>query len=208
MRYLLISEGPDDQMLFGPIEWLLAQHCRDGFGGEWANPDALQDRSRNLNTRLTQVGQTYQCDMAFIHRDTDTFPFRSRANEIREAIAVSGYISPTVSVIPVRMTEAWFLFDESAIRKAASNVQSRALLNLPNHAESQRRADPKVLLENALVAASGLTGRKLEQFKRDIGRRKRLVSTHIQDYSELRNHESFRNFESELIERLTELGLT
>src|SRR5690242_17127536 len=131
MRYLLVSEGPDDQMLFGPIEWLLAQHCSDGFGGAWANPGVLQDGSRELSTRLAQVGRMYPCDIVFIHRDTDTFTHGDRADEIRTAIADSGYTTPAVSVIPVRMTEAWFLFDEMAIRTAAGKVRSRVDLHLP-----------------------------------------------------------------------------
>lgn len=194
-------------MLFGPIEWLLTQHCRDGFGGEWANPGALQDRSRDLNVRFAQVAMAYQCDLAFVHRDTDTFSYSDRHTEISDALSLSGYSSPAVCVIPVRMTEAWFLFDEQAIRRAAGNLNSRARLNLPSHAEAQRRADPKSLLEEALVTASELSGRKLEQFRRDIGRRKRLVSTHINDYSELRAHESFRSLESELVAILRLLGL-
>ncbi|HZP66911.1 MAG TPA: hypothetical protein VFB32_11435 [Rudaea sp.] len=198
MRYLLVAEGSDDRMLFGPIEWLLDVHCSVPYRGEWANPAVLENPSRDLPTRLAQVKRFFPCDLAFVHRDVDTFTYDDRASEINRAIASADYSVPVICTIPVRMTEAWFLFNEAAIKQAADRPSSRAQLRLPSHAEVQRRADPKDILTRALIEASDLSGRRLRQFSNDISRRKMLVSNLISDYSPLRAHQSFTKFEADL----------
>lgn len=198
MRYALVTEGGADQMLFQPINWLLDKYCLNGFSGVWANPGAMTNKSRELNIRLSQVREFYPSDLIFVHRDTDTFSYENRVDEIRRAIRDSGYGSPAVCAVPVRMTEAWFLFDESAIRRAAGKPGSNVDLKLPSHAEAQRRADPKDILENALFVASELTGRKRQQFKQGMGAAKMLVASYIGDFSPLRAHQSFAALEEEL----------
>ena len=52
-----------------------------------------------------------------------------RKNEIERAVAEAfqaGQPPAWASVIPVRMREAWLLFDETAIRKAAGNPSGGA----------------------------------------------------------------------------------
>lgn len=199
LNYILVSEGSDDQMLHQPIEWLLALHCKVPFAGVWANPSALSDRSRRLDIRLAQVMQYFPCDLAFVHRDTDTETYQDRVNEILAGAAAAGYATPLVCAIPVRMSEAWFLFNESAIRRAAGNPASRVALNLPNHAAIQRRADPKVFMEEVLIRASELRGRKLKNFTNQLGDKKSLVASYIADYSHLRAHSSFAQMEADLL---------
>lgn len=199
LNYLLVSEGSDDRMLHKPIEWLLDQHCGVPYAGQWANPAALSDNSRKLEVRLRQVMHYFPCDLAFVHRDTDTFSYDVRAAEIMAAAVSSGYPTPIVCAIPVRMTEAWFLFDELAIRKAAGNPRSSEQLNLPSFAEVQRRADPKEILTEKLILASGLSGRKLKNFNIQLGEKKSLVSVYIDDYSPLRVQQSFAQLENDLI---------
>ncbi|MEQ7416991.1 hypothetical protein ABQF04_15625 [Xanthomonas campestris pv. campestris] len=193
-----MSEGKSDRMLQQPIEWLLGKYCQGEYSGYWANPSSLEDNSRELSKRMYQVGKYYPSDIAFIHRDTDTFTIADRTCEINAGVVEANYLTPYICIIPQRMTEAWFLFDQDAIRRAADKPRSTARLNLPNANEAQRRADPKSLLERALIDASELSGRKLDQFKSDISRRKMLVSTLISDYAPLRAHPSFNSFEREL----------
>jgi hypothetical protein len=199
MQYILVTEGGDDRMLASPINWLLEQHCTVPFSGDWANPGALEDNSRELEIRMSEVQRFYPADLYFVHRDTDTFDRPTRVAEIEAAIQASKLHQPCVCVVPVRMTEAWFLFSEEAIRNAADKSRGRVGLNLPRHAEVQRRADPKALLEEKLVLASELSGRRLAQFRGDIGRRKSLVAKGISDFSPLRQHDAFRLFETELV---------
>lgn len=207
LNYLLVSEGASDRMLQRPIEWLLDKHCSTSYTGGWANPSALERKERELDIRLEQVHKFFPCDIAFVHRDTDTFTVADRTKEIVDAVQDSRYPTPLVCVIPVKMTEAWFLFDEFAIRKAAGKPNSRVQLDLPGCDAVQRRADPKKILDDVLITASELAGRRLKQFKAALGEKKSLVSNYINDYSPLRGHESFCSFEKELIMRLDELGL-
>src|SRR5690606_21542965 len=124
--------------------------------GVWANPASMTDRSRVVSRRLSEVQKYYPCDLAFVHRDRDNSTVEHRIAEIVQAAHDSGYLTPIVCVIPVRMTEAWFLFDEPAIRRAAGNPRSGVPLDLPTHDTVQRRADPKQIIERALVVASEL----------------------------------------------------
>lgn len=206
MRYSLITEGPTDRILGRPIDWLLDLHCVGDYSGEWANPNALLNPSRDLQTRLANCKTSYPCDVAFVHRDSDTAGRAHRVTEITDAVAASGYSAKVICTVPVRMTEAWFIFNEDAIRRAADRPRSNVNLALPTNAEAERRADPKLILENALVAASELSGRKLKSFRADLGRRKALVATHIDDFSPLRDQPAFRNFENDVKNALRELG--
>lgn len=206
LSYALVSEGGDDRMLHAPIDWLLGQHCRVPFSGVWANPASMNDRSRVVSTRLSEVERYYPCDLAFVHRDTDNSSVQHRVAEIMQAARSSGYPTPIVCVIPVRMTEAWFLFDEVAIRRAAGNPNSRVPLGLPGFQVVQRRANPKQIIEQSLVLASELRGRKLSQFQAGISNRKSLVAAYIDDFSPLRSHRSFAQFESDLVAMLRARG--
>ncbi len=73
---------------------------------------------------------------------------------------------PWVPVIPIRMTEAWLLLDESAIRKVAGNPNSKMQLALPRARDVEAVPDPKEVLRNVLAVASGLSGRKLEKLRK------------------------------------------
>lgn len=206
MNYVLVTEGSDDKVLTHPINWLLEQHCKSSFSGDWADPSVLDDASRDLPTRIAQVAKFYPADVYFVHRDTDTFDREVRVREIVSAFESAGVDTPYVCTIPVRMTEAWFMFSVQAIRRAADNPSSRVDIRLPSASEIQRRASPKDILIKALIAASELSGRRLNNFSSGIGRRKALVAAHIEDYSPLRSYPAFVDFERELIDVLRANG--
>jgi hypothetical protein len=63
------------------------------------------------------------------------------------------------------MTEAWFLFDELAIRRAAGNPHGRIPLVLPSTSQIERISEPKKLLRDLIVTASGLTGRRQQKLR-------------------------------------------
>ena len=82
-----------------------------------------------------------------------------------------GFFTPTylvpqvyICVIPVRMLEAWLLFNEAAIRKAAGNPRGKEQLQIPDIRRLQQLPDPKNDLHQLLSIASGLTGRRQKQF--------------------------------------------
>ena len=60
----------------------------------------------------------FPCELLFVHRDAEQASIDGRAQEIREALEQC-QTPPVVCVIPVRMQEAWLLFDEAALRKVS-----------------------------------------------------------------------------------------
>lgn len=74
-----------------------------------------------------------------------------RFREIEEAtVSVDVAI---VAAVPVRMIEAWLLFDESAIRLAAGNPNGTTPLGLPGMPRAESVPDPKLLLRDAMLPA-------------------------------------------------------
>jgi hypothetical protein len=103
---------------------------------------------------------------------------------------------PVICVVPVRMMEAWLLFDEGAIREAAGNPRGRELLALPRLREVENLPDPKSTLHQLLREASGLRER-----------RRRLLRVHsavhriadiTANFTPLRELPAFRNLELDL----------
>lgn len=107
-------------------------------------------------------------DVLIVHRDAERAAADSRIEEIRAASATAGIAWPTVPIIPIRMTEAWLLLDEQAIREVAGRPTGNMPLNLPPMARVETTPDPKATLKQALATASGLSGRRLREFKRDF----------------------------------------
>ena len=201
-RYTLSSEGSTDQMLMPVINWVVEQNSELPYSGVWANPSVFDDKSKDCKTRILQAVNYYPSELIVVHRDVDGATYDVRVKEIRDAAAEAGVVAQVIPIVPERMTEAWFLFDEPAIRLAAGSPGGTAVLSLPNHAAAQRRADPKEILDRAILDASGASGRKLASLRREIVDRRQLVSERIMDFSPLRNHASFRAFEGEMREFL------
>ena len=96
-------------------------------------------------------------DVLIVHRDAEREAAESRAEEIRAASATAGIAWPTIPIIPIRMTEAWLLLDEQAIREVAGRPTGKTPLNLPPLARVETTPDPKAMLKQALATASGLS---------------------------------------------------
>jgi hypothetical protein len=95
--------------------------------------------------------------------------------EIAAAIEASTPKWMYVPVIPIRMTEAWLVLDENAIRWVAGRPSGTEPLNLPTANTVEAHPDPKSLLREALRTASGFRGRRLRKFDRDFGAHRRQL---------------------------------
>jgi len=93
------------------------------------------------------------------------------------------------------VTEAWLLFDEHAIRRAAGNPNGRDPIPVPFD-RVENAADPKSILHDVLRSASGLSGRRREKF--DVRRAVHRVAEYIDDFSSLRRLSAFLRLESEV----------
>src|ERR1700755_3649159 len=118
IRYTLLSDGPSDRALIPILTWLLRQHLRGyAIQSEWADLWRLPVKPRDLSERMIRSVELYPCDILFVHRDAEREPHAVRLSEVEGAIIEARRSFPlpsVIAVIPVRMHEAWLLFDEAA----------------------------------------------------------------------------------------------
>ena len=161
MIYTLVADGPSDEVLVPILNWSLRQNNVQSVSAQWADFRRIR-RPSNFEQRLRIAVELYPCDVLFVHRDAE-----AQSPELRRA-EIAGSLNwleiPHVPVIPVRMTEAWLLADETAIRCAAGNPNGTEALNLPELRRLEEVPDPKEVLYDALVAASGLNARRRNKF--------------------------------------------
>jgi len=200
LRYTLLSDGSSDSALIPVLTWLLQAHLVDcAIQHEWADlrrvPKSLKD---TFSKRIKLALELYPCELLFIHRDAEKEPRQKRVDEIRKAKEEAGesVSVPTVCVVPVRMTEAWLLFDETALRKAAANPNGRQPLQLPDLTKLEDEPDPKQLLYKLLGEASELRNRRRRKLR--VEELVHRVAEFIDDFASLRAMPAFKALEDEL----------
>lgn len=165
VRYTLVADGPFDSALIPILTSLLRSDARViEIESQFAIPSVLPPIREGLNARVVAALSLFPSDILFVHRDAERDGVEVRRKEIVDAVSelVEGGIF--VPVIPVRMTEAWLLFNEPAIRRAAGNPNGRLPLNLPRIQDTELLPDPKAALHGALSVASERRGRALSKF--------------------------------------------
>lgn len=155
MRFVLVCEGSSDAALVRHIERLLAQcGCSNPRG------DSFHRGSRIAEKIQEAVKLSSDLDLLFVHRDANNAGAQARHLEIEKAVENA---LPTggrwVAVVPVRMTEAWLLLDQAAIRRVVGKPDGRQPLDLPSPKRVERVPDPKDMLKRAMLAAVATTGR-------------------------------------------------
>ncbi len=186
------------------LDWLLCQHCAEhAVESAWADLGRLPQPPKTLSDKIKMTLDLYPCDLLFIHRDAEKVPYETRHTEIIGALE-GLETPPAICVIPVRMQEAWLLFDEHAIRRAAGNPNGRNILNLPDTKSVEKIPDPKEHLFSIIRESSGLRGTRLKKLKPH--KCAFIVSQSIDDFSPLRSINAFQALENELINALTANG--
>ena len=174
MRTLLVGLRPD--LTFDLVSWTRQR---------------VEDRVESA----IQVGT----DLLLVHRDAENQTADIRIREIQRE--VNGR-APYVPIVPIRMTEAWLLLDENAIRRASGNPRGRIQLELPTWRQVERLADPKLVLRDKLLLASETTGRRRDEARRQFGHMRRTVAREMGNYDSLRRlcavQDFLRNAESAL----------
>lgn len=199
LRYTLLSDGSSDRALLPLLTWLLQVNgVQRPIQPEWADLRRLPRPPQTLTARIRVALDLYPCDLLFIHRDAERQAPELRRGEIGRALQEMTNTGPSkppvVCVIPIRMQEAWLLFDESAIRKAAANPNGRQPLTLPPVAEAEAIADPKALLHELIRSASGLHGYHLQK----LIIRPARVTEFMEDFSPLRAVSAFQRLEADV----------
>lgn len=198
-RFTLLADGPGDEALMPVLNWLWQQHRPNELWiGQFADLEYSGLRSRALEDRLEPALDLYPCDVLFVHRDAEKESLEKRTQEIHSALAVAFATSthpPVVCVVPVRMSEAWMLFNEKAIRIAAANPNGSMRLQLPQASKIEQMPDPKAKLRELLQTACGLPPQRLRSFS--VPRAAKLVTEFIEDFSPLRQLPAFARMEDE-----------
>ena len=195
---LIVGDGSSDAILRYVLAWLLDDLYPDlVFNIEFADLRPYNRPVKGLTARIEKAMELYDCDVLFVHRDAENVLMETRLQEIAAAVAqLSGSVPPHVAIVPVRMTEAWLLIDEQAIREGANNPNGRTAIELPTPTRLHTIPNPKARLEGLLMTAANLNRRRLKKFKP----RKQMyrVAEMIKDFSALRAQASFLHLEEQL----------
>lgn len=208
MRFTLVSDGPSDAALLHPLKWLLQVNgVNQPIEPAWADLRSFPKPFPSLEHKIRAAMELFPCELLFVHRDAEREPRENRVSEIRSAIQriSTDFFAgrPYACVVPVRMTEAWLLFDEAAIRQAAGNPSGASPLNLPSVSRAEDLPDPKAVLNQALIQATEKPARRLKKFRAGLAVQR--VAELISDYAPLRRADSFQALEGELQAVLGEL---
>jgi len=199
LSYTLLSDGSSDRALIPILTWVLRQHeVNIAIQPQWADLRRLPAPPRSLSSRIRLSLNLFPCDLLFIHRDAEREPYNIRVEEIQRAVdEVASLASvPAICVVPVRMQEAWLLFNEIALRVAAGNPNGQNPLHLPPINTLEQLPDPKSILYELLREASGLYGRRRRKFA--VRTSARRVSELITDFTPLRVLSAFNALETEV----------
>jgi len=199
MRYTLVADGSSDRCLRRIINWILEAIPRVsavGFVEQFADVREFSERPHTLDEKVRRASELFPCEILFVHRDAESEPRSKRVDEIASAVASLAGLRH-VPVVPVRMTEAWLLIDEHAIRQAAGNPNGIVDLEMPAISRLESLPNPKHELRQRLLKASELSGRRREKLKRDLPRRVQRVADLIADFDSLRALPAFSAFESD-----------
>jgi hypothetical protein len=202
IRYTLITDGSSDSALMPILTWLLIElGVNIPIQPTWADFRRLHNPPKKLEDRIQKAIALYPCDLLFVHRDAEKESRQKRVSEIHQAVNLikKDVIFPVVCVIPVKMTEAWLLIDEKAIREAAGNPKGRQPLNLPKPSKTEELSDPKETLKGLLETARGHAPRRQQTVS--ITR----IAELIDDFQPLKQLPAFIALESELKQTLSEL---
>src|SRR5689334_24837830 len=131
-RALLLADGPSDEPLGLHVARLAARHdCELDV----VAPDLRRLASppgRRVVDRLRAVFDFDDgFDLVIVHRDAENQSPQTRREEVSAAIKEVREGLPVLPVIPVRMTDAWLLVDEAAIRRIAGRPSGTGPLGLP-----------------------------------------------------------------------------
>ena len=163
LRITLVVDGRSDRVLKPIIEWMLQQYLPAGVAFEVVV--AHLPGRYEPNDRLRLSWDYFPGDVLFVHRDAEKDSLQTRQTQIDRWVADAFPVPPPyVKVVPVRMTEAWLILSEAAIREAAGNPNGTVPLPLPLVARLDGLPDPKEALLALLRQATENTSRRRRSF--------------------------------------------
>lgn len=186
LTWSIVADGGTDRLLVPIIQWAIHRLDPDV---EILEPEFRKRRGSVEDFLLAHASGAM---LVFVHRDSENLALEDRLREFQSVTRPN-----VVPVVPVQMSEAWILFDGSAVAKAAGSPSSE--VQVPAVAELEGVAGPKDRLDDLLFRAAGSpTGRRGRNFKRSIANRRVSVAEYISDYSPLMRLPAFLRFQESL----------
>jgi len=207
VHFILIAEGRSDDALLPHLENLCIDQGATEVTGTAPDFSRLADAvGHSVQAKLSAAMDLEPgANLVFIHRDADGRDPRPRYDEISVAATATRLDKPYVAVVPVQATEAWLLTDERAIRAAAYRANGTRPLSIPRPHDVEQRARPKDVLRTALAAASELSGRRLERFRKDFPQQRRMLLLRLPIGGPLEHVPSWRKLRSDIGEAIASL---
>lgn len=201
VQHTLLGDGSSDRILVPVLDWLLRAHLPETVTldqaqvadlGRLPNPPPRTD----LVSRIRVAAELYPCDVLFVHRDAEQrLGYAARRAEVEHAVRHAGLDVRCIPVVPVRMSEAWLLIDESALRRAADYPNGTASLEWPSPIRLEKIHAKQVLFD-LLRAAANQAGRRRQRVSPE--RRRARLATLIDDFAPLRQFASFQDLERDV----------
>ena len=161
LHYTLLTDGSSDEALRPIIDWVVRDIDPSlTIVSAFADLRGLPRPPKELPERIVTTLQLFPCDILFIHRDAENQNPHVRQAEIQAAIDRVPNAVRHVPIVPIKMTEAWLLTDESAIRHAAGNPNGVVPLALPDIARIESLSDPKQVLSELVSLAAEINTRR------------------------------------------------
>ncbi|MEO1630711.1 MAG: hypothetical protein AAFU38_08025 [Bacteroidota bacterium] len=190
------------------LTWLFREHLPEGLVLQQAHADFRRHQQApersDLGKRIRLAAELYPCDVLFVHRDAEQANHTTdRFEEIDAGVRAAALDLPCIPIVPVRMSEAWLLFDKTALREAAGRPRGRMTLTLPPLSKIEQ-VDAKQVLFHSLRTASGTTGRRRRSFS--VTQARQRVAELIEDFSPLRALETFGILEQNVADLCSQLN--
>lgn len=197
-KYVLVSDGSSDRALINLINNCLEAQFDIRFEGVRAELGIiLRKKTNSLAEKISTAIEWYEPDFVVIHRDAENQSVAKRVQEIEQAIGeLNNQKLDFAKIIPIKMTEAWLLIDELAIRKASGNPNGKMPLQLPTLDKLETIPDPKDYLQKLIKQASGLSGRRLRDL--NVSQSIQLIPEYITNFDALDVLNSYQHFKEEV----------
>lgn len=193
---VLIADGTSDRMLIPILQRLLAELAPDTAFSDVTFADV---RGGSLTERVSQALVKYPCSLLFVHRDAERQDPEIRYLEIDSCLPMLQADQVIVAIVPVKMTEAWLITDEIAVRKSVGNRSGTTDLGLPELKRIEQ-CEAKSVLDAALTKAVDLDKRRRGRFRPEEYRTR--VAELLTSLDPLRSLPSFRRLEEQLVKVL------
>lgn len=195
VNFALLREGSSDDGLIPHLRQLIVRAGADeALGTSRTYGGTIENKLRALSTEAGSV------DLIFIHRDSDGPGAEQRHDEIAKGVQQTLPKAPYVAVVPVQELEAWLLLDESAIRTVVGRPKDRTPLNLPAVKTIETTSQPKELLEQACLLASGKSGRRRLKDKAMFSQRRRVLLERLDPDGPICHLPAWRRLEKDIQE--------